>query len=480
LAENCSNVLIDVYDPAASAIPNTITGTCSSDCEDQIIGIDIKSSTDFRCYRNIVNDCYPGIRAEGYCLGGNFVCNDLNDCTWGFGLKNLGGDPSPFVADIELGIGTDREIFGGYYLGGSTELPSDNAWTPSTGSTSTWANRTYAYNELLLDPTIGEDLMWYYRDHAAILDMEPASDLNKDDMSSMAIPTGSLINTPGVDLDIVPRCSFPMPRLEDEEEGGESFIPSESLFANTDSIYYSKMITDYAEKLTGGSLENPRQHLYEMGAYRLLQIYPDAVWEPEATSTVQALLEGSTTSGFFQIMDSIHTGAFATASTLLSSISPGSIAEENYFFVLDTYLNGIDSIGHFTLSEELEPEVRTLAEQHTLVAGEAVHIARAMLDTVVEFDGDGLEELRLIKQEDVALTVYPVPANDMLSVSNLPTEQGTLQVYDLTGRIVISRNFSTENQQYSLDLAVLEDGIFLLVVLDLAGEQVGRVLFTKQ
>ena len=38
--------------------------------------------------------------------------------------------------------------------------------------------------------------MWYYRDHAAILDMEPASDLNKDDMSSMAIPTGSLINTP--------------------------------------------------------------------------------------------------------------------------------------------------------------------------------------------------------------------------------------------------------------------------------------------
>ena len=152
----------------------------------------------------------------------------------------------------------------------------------------------------------------------------------------------------------------------------------------------------------------------------------------------------------------------------------------NKIGVVDTYLNGFDSIGHFTLWEELEPEVRSLAEQHTLVAGESVHIARAMLDTVVEFDGDGLEELRLIKQEDVALTVYPVPANDMLSVSNLPTEQGTLQVYDLTGRIVISRNFSTENQQYSLDLAVLEDGIFLLVVLDLAGEQVGRVLFTKQ
>ena len=480
LAENCSNVLIDVYDPAASAIPNTITGTCSSDCEDQIIGIDIQSSTDFRCYRNIVNDCYPGIRAEGYCLGGNFVCNDLNDCTWGFGLKNFGGITGTGV-DIELGIGADREIFGGYFFGGSTEIPSDNAWTPSTGSTSTWANRTYAYdNGGGAGETIGPDLLWYYRDPLAILDMEPASTLNTDDGSSTAIPTGSLINTSGVDIDVVPRCSFPMPRLEEEEEGGESFMPSESLFANTDSIYYSKMITDYAEKLTSGSLENPRQHLYEMGAYRLLQIYPDVYWEPEATSMVQVFLEGNTTSGFFQVIDSIHTGAYETASTLLSAITPGSIAEENYLFVLDTYLIGIDSTGHFTLSEELEPEVRSLAEQHTLIAGEAVHIARAMLDTVVEFDGEGIEELRLVKEEDEALTVYPVPANDLLYVSNLSVDQGTMLVYDLSGRIVLSYHFSTDNPVHHLALRSIESGVYLLVVLDQTGKQVGETSFSKK
>ena len=67
----------------------------------------------------------------------------------------------------------------------------------------------------------------------------------------------------------------------------------------------------------------------------------------------------------------------------------------------------------------------------------------------------------------------------MLSVSNLLQNKGTLQVYDLTGRIIISRNFSAENQQWFRSCC-LEDGIFLLVVLDLAGEQVGRVLFTKQ
>ena len=60
---------------------------------------------------------------------------------------------------------------------------------------------------------------------------------------------------------------------------------------------------------------------------------------------------------------------------LIICISPGSIAGKTTSLCW-TLPERIDSIGHFTLSEELEPEVRTLAEQHTLIAGEAVHIAR--------------------------------------------------------------------------------------------------------
>lgn len=148
--------------------------------------------------------------------------------------------------------------------------------------------------------------------------------------------------------------------------------------------------------------------------------------------------------------------------------------------VVDSYLNGIDSIGHFSLSDELEPEVRALAIQHTLVAGEAVHIARAMLDTVVEFDGDGLEELRIVKEEDGALTVYPVPANDLLYVSNLSVAQGTIQVYDLTGRVVLSHHFSTESQPHHIEISTIESGVYLLIVLDQAGKQAGKASFSKQ
>ena len=40
---------------------------------------------------------------------GNFVCNDLNDCTWGFWIEEFWGNTGTGV-DIELGIGADREI----------------------------------------------------------------------------------------------------------------------------------------------------------------------------------------------------------------------------------------------------------------------------------------------------------------------------------------------------------------------------------
>ena len=49
-----------------------------------------------------------------------------------------------------------------------------------------------------------------------------------------------------------------------------------------------------------------------------------------------------------------------------------------------------------------------------------------MLDTVVEFDGEGLKNCVLVKEEDEALTVYPVWPNDLLYVSNLSGDQGTM------------------------------------------------------
>lgn len=408
----------------------------------------------------------------------------MDNCTTGFGLKNLGGNPlSP--AEINLGVGVDKEIFGGYYLLVGSELPSDNAWTPSTGSSGTWANRTHAYYEFVVGLpgfTIAPDLKWYYRDADSFLDMEPDAVLNTEDMSgSEYLQSSSLINTPGFDIDILPRCFFPMPRLEEEGEGeGGMFMDSESLFANSDSLYYSKMITDYAEKITSGTLENPIQHLYEMGAYRLLQYYPEVEWESEATSTVVAWLEGSNTAAFFQIMDSIQQLNPDAAIALLDGLSTSSVAEDHYAYVLKVYTQGLDSNLTFTLPDIYRDDIKNIAVQHTLVAGEAVHIARAMLDTTIEFDGLDAEIFKWNNQNLSTLAVYPVPANDKLTINNLPVMEGTIQVYDIFGRMVQSNILSAESVQFILPIDLLQPGIYIMVLIDLSGNQVEQTHFIKQ
>ena len=100
------------------------------------------------------------------------------------------------------------------------------------------------------------------------------------------------------------------------------------------------MITDYAEKLTSGSLENPGNIFMK---WALTDYYRYIRCGTGNRKLPQWYIVGRKHfPGFFQVIDSIHTGAYETAaSTLLSAITPGSIAEENYLFVLDTYLIGM-------------------------------------------------------------------------------------------------------------------------------------------
>lgn len=459
LANNCPDVLIDVFDPTGSPIPNTITGVCSSGCEDQIIGINIQDCQDFRCYRNYVEDCYPGIRAEGDCTGGNFVCNEMDNCTWGFGLKNL--DDAP----IRLGVGTNHEIFGGYYLGGSTELPSDNQWTPSSGSTSTWANRTHAYEPLLSAfPTGGDDLYWYYRSSAAVYDMEPATTLNTKATPtppyySVAIPSASLINTASIDPDIVPYCSFPMPRVEEEEES-ESLMDG-SDFADTDSLFYAKMSEYFYTQLSTESTDDIEKHLIEEGAFILLKNYPPDLWDNEYTDAIENTVSASNTAYYHRIFDSIGVKNFDAAKGLFNEFTPSGIAEQNMYDVMEIYLNSRDENGKLNLGAEDSIALEHIAYQHTLEAGLAVNNARAMLDIYVEFDNTSEETERHIENLD-GISVYPNPTDGFITIEC--NSKFTFKLFSITGILILSSEF--ENNQEIINISSLSPGVYIYEIIN--------------
>ncbi|MBL4625270.1 MAG: T9SS type A sorting domain-containing protein, partial [Flavobacteriales bacterium] len=57
-------------------------------------------------------------------------------------------------------------------------------------------------------------------------------------------------------------------------------------------------------------------------------------------------------------------------------------------------------------------------------------------------------------------TVYPNPANDVITISGLANNNEVVTVYDLTGRIVISKKMS-DNQ---LDVSQLKTGFYMITI----------------
>ncbi len=119
--------------------------------------------------------------------------------------------------------------------------------------------------------------------------------------------------------------------------------------------------------------------------------------------------------------------------------------------------------GHFTLSEELEPEIRSLAEQHTLIAGEAVHIARAMLDTVVEFDGIE-HEYKMQRNPPETFSLYPNPAKEQIVLSCKLLSGDEIRMWTFEGTLMQTIFVRDETTQLNIILQDIQAGTYLLEI----------------
>jgi hypothetical protein len=86
-----------------------------------------------------------------------------------------------------------------------------------------------------------------------------------------------------------------------------------------------------------------------------------------------------------------------------------------------------------------------------------------------------------VKEND--LNVYPNPAgeNVMLSFSNEKDENTFVEMYDISGKQIISQKFSTSTGKnfINLDLRSLSNGLYILKVKNSSGEKVKKVSVAK-
>jgi hypothetical protein len=116
-------------------------------------------------------------------------------------------------------------------------------------------------------------------------------------------------------------------------------------------------------------------------------------------------------------------------------------------------------------------------------AGDAVYIARMLLDTLIhdpEPPARYAEEKRTV-EPSYSVVVFPNPAGTFINVRIMGDVEYPVQVriIDLSGRTVQEKTQVTAEQQYSLDN--LAAGTYLYEILNHSGLlQRGKLVFTKR
>jgi hypothetical protein len=75
--------------------------------------------------------------------------------------------------------------------------------------------------------------------------------------------------------------------------------------------------------------------------------------------------------------------------------------------------------------------------------------------------------------------LYPNPAENLLNVVFNSSEAAIITVTDVAGRTVLSKQLSG-NSRAELEVGALEAGVYMVVLQDKAGAQLGSARFVKQ
>ena len=134
-------------------------------------------------------------------------------------------------------------------------------------------------------------------------------------------------------------------------------------------------------------------------------------------------------------------------------------------FVNDIYLNYVTK--GVQPSTELIDELYSIADMAPNIGGEAVYIARAILN---------YEPIKLNKQDIIlpfdatsneSIEYYPNPASDFVNITKMNGnfEVGTqITIYNLTGKLIAEQTVNTESNQIVISLKGINQGLYLCVI----------------
>ncbi len=436
--------------PYLSVIDNTINSGCTSCTNTSIRGIDITDSQNFLVDRNEMNDFGVGAAAHGDCQGGNFTCNVMNECHYGFGLVGM--------EDGGLDIGPITQNVGSLTAAG-------NSWFPAST-----ANRTIAVTSSAGDPTYGTppsgsfppDIDWRYTTiYGSFMDMLPLTTFNLQIGGSRRVEP-LVAAASGAVCDIPPRLA------------GRGAAPSQKARNNLFSAFH--FLLDSTD-LSGCDYYEEKSYVYNFFAdnpdWLTLGVAQDELYA--AAMDELALGNYDEWYLFFKYLES---GSLDSAQLMLNSIIPSCIKDQLRQDVYTLYLSrSSDSLAieavlggglPYTISETAT--LNTIAGLDPTDAGDAVYFARAILGqhSIAPIDATLSPRqggLNAIGTKPILL--YPNPTFGFLVVEidgNTAIQEGA--AYVLSGIDGVNRlsGLVAIDNPMMLDLSDLPEGIYILTV----------------
>ncbi|MBI1192549.1 MAG: T9SS type A sorting domain-containing protein [Bacteroidetes bacterium] len=440
------------YSPGLVVLDNTISSGCTSCMNTNIRGIDITEAQNFLVDRNEMNDFGVGAAAHGDCQGGNFTCNTMNECRYGFGLVGMDG------GGLDIGPITENL---------STLTAAGNSWFPAST-----ANRTIAVTNAFGDPTLGTPLFpatfppifdWRYTTiYGAFMDMAPIATFNLEIGSGTRRVDPLLAGSSSLVCDLTPRLA------------GRGVAPSQKARNNLFSAFH------YLLDSNDGSdcdFYEEKSYVYNFFAYNPDWLTLDVPQDVLYVAAMNELALGNYDE-WYLFFNYLKSGSVDSAQLKLNSIVPNCLKDQLRQDVYTLYLNrSADSLameavlgGRLPYTSSETATLHTIAGLDPTDGGDAVYFARAILGqhSLAPIDASlSPRQGNLGTVGTKPILLYPNPTSGFLVVEidgSTAIQKGAEYVLSGIDGVVRLRSTVAEDDSIKLDITDFPKGIYLLTV----------------
>ncbi len=404
ISSNCDYITI-----TGNNLINNGINPCNYSWKKTMLGIVTTNSPNSLIKSNSITKFGTAIWAEGLETDTKFQCNTLTQNYYGFYMPNASGSTTTIYSNQ-----------------GTSAMPNDNQWTDHPSP-----NGNYPTYRITGDatPTI-QQKNWYYRGgtnsyYPNVVTPNPATFFAAMSLlpSNYPSPCGS---KGGDDVFLA---------NTDSASTMETIIPDNANLAVQMRYLFMSMLFNSNTEQFATETTQDEQSLYQ---------------NIPLIAKINDLSQNDTT--------------IDKAIALNNTLAPINEMETYRKFVNDIYLSYITK--GVQPSTELIDELYSIADMAPNVGGEAVHIARAILN---------YEPTKLIKQDVILplkittndnIQFYPNPANDILNI--LSTESFVLgskiELFDITGRMIYSSTINSESNNTSISLKEVKQGLYLCLI----------------